>query len=56
MATVSVEVENGSGQVVRFSLEENGEQHEYLRKQLRRDELRRVEVVKPAARKPATTK
>jgi len=47
MATI--EVENKSGQVVRFSLEENGEQHQYLRKLLKRDELERVDVVRETA-------
>lgn len=57
MALVAVEVENNSGQIVALTIEENGEQHEYLRKLVRREDLRSVKVVKPApARKPATAK
>lgn len=56
MALVPVEVVNGSGQTVRLLLEENGEQHEYLRKQVRADSLESVTVVKPAPRKPAPAK
>lgn len=49
-----IEVENKSRQVVRFTLDEDSEQHQYLRTLLKRDELERVEVVKDApARKPA---
>jgi hypothetical protein len=55
MALVAVEVENKSKQVVRFTLEEDSETLEYLRKLLKRDELERVEVLKPAARKPAAS-
>jgi hypothetical protein len=55
MALVAVEVENKSKQVVRLALEEDGEQLDYLRKLLKRDELERVEVVKTAARKPAAS-
>jgi hypothetical protein len=52
-----IEVENKSNQVVRFQMEEGSEQHDYLRKLLKRDELERVEVVKDApARKPAAAK
>lgn len=57
MALVAVEVENNSGQTVALTLEEDGEQHEYLRKLVRREHLRNVKVVKPApTRKPAATK
>jgi hypothetical protein len=55
MALVAVEVENKSKQVVRFALEEDSEQIDYLRKLLKRDELERVEVLKPSARKPAAS-
>lgn len=50
-----VEVENKSKQVVRFELDEDSEQLDYLRKLLKRDELERVEIVKPAPRKPAAS-
>jgi hypothetical protein len=55
MALVAVEVENKSKQVVRFTLEEDSETLDYLRKLLKRDELERVEVLKPSARKPAAS-
>lgn len=55
---VLVEVENKSRQVVRLTLDEDGEQLQYLRKLLKRDELERVDVLPkaPAARKPAAGK
>ena len=53
---VPVEVVNGSGQTVRLMVEEDSEQLEYLKRQVRREELESVKVLTPAAaaRKPAT--
>jgi predicted DNA-binding protein with PD1-like motif len=54
-----IEVENNSGQVVRLTMDEGSEQHEYLRKLARRDDLRRVDIVnhrEPATRKTAASK
>lgn len=61
MAIVAVEVENntkdpvtGEHNIVLLTIEEDGEYHEYLRKLVRREDLRSVRVVKPApVRKPA---
>ncbi|MGW3724830.1 hypothetical protein [Streptomyces sp. NPDC000851] len=54
MALVPVKIVNTSGQTVCLSLEEDGEQLEYLRAQVRREDLQSVEVQKPSARKPAS--
>ncbi|WP_329544697.1 hypothetical protein OG548_08245 [Streptomyces sp. NBC_01356] len=57
MALVAVEIVNKSKQTVRLSLEEDGEELEYLRKLVRREDLVSVEVLKSApARKPAASK
>lgn len=56
MALVAVEIENNAGQTVSLMLDEDGEQHQYLRTLVRREDLRSVKVVKPApARKPAAS-
>jgi hypothetical protein len=52
MASVAVEIVNASDQTVRMTVDE-GEQLEYLRKLVRREDLKSVKVVTPAGRKPA---
>jgi hypothetical protein len=56
MALVPVEVVNNSGQTVRLLLEDDGEQLEYFRKQVRSEDLQSVKVITPAGRKPAASK
>ncbi|MCI3271019.1 hypothetical protein [Streptomyces cylindrosporus] len=53
MALVAVKIVNNSDQTVERLVEEDGEELEYLRKLLRREDLKSVEVVKPSTRKPA---
>ncbi|MFF8473887.1 hypothetical protein [Streptomyces sp. NPDC015414] len=53
MALVAVEIVNNSDQTVRRMLDEDGEDLAYLKRMVRREDLKSVEVVKPAARKPA---
>lgn len=57
MALVAVEIVNKAPepQTVRLMLEEDGEQLDYLRKLVKREDLESVQVLKPAARKPAAS-
>lgn len=50
MALVPVEIVNNENQTVRLSLEEDGEQIEYLKTRVRREDLKSVKVL-PAPRK-----
>lgn len=56
MSLVPVEIVNKSKQTVRMTLDADGEQFAYLCKQVAIGALTSVNVVKPAARKPASAK
>lgn len=53
MAQIDVNVVNNSDQTVGLRLEEGGEQHEYLKKLVRREDLK--SVTKVARKAPAKT-
>ncbi|WP_199830166.1 hypothetical protein [Streptomyces viridochromogenes] len=55
MADVAVEIVNNSKQTVRMTVDD-GEQLDYLKKLVRREDLQSVKVVTPAGRKPAASK
>lgn len=52
MADVAVEIVNNSGKTVRMTIDD-GEQLDYYRKLVKREDLESVKVLTPAARKTA---